>query len=158
LTGSTKPKRRKFIKPTELVFIICFVVVVGLLMNIFISKWTLRRDAGHARVVSDKVINDIQKRDGGAARALGTPTFQKSSTSAGLTSMFKQLEVATLKPPKLDEQFVIDTDNGRTVYFIYKYTALKVPYYIRTAVMNKSGQWQLTGITGNIDESKLVFD
>jgi hypothetical protein len=155
LTGEHK-RRRKIIRPYEAFLIVAFVVVVGVLLHILITKVTLSRDTSHARTVSDKVINDIQHRNGSAVRSLGTPTFQKTYSASGLTQEFQHITIATLKPPKLVDTTVVDSSTGRTVFFIYEYTALKVPYYVRTSILNKSGHWQLTSISGSADESELI--
>jgi len=44
------------------------------------------------------------------------------------------------------------------VYFVYEYTALKVPFYVRTTIQQESGHWYLTSVVGNIDESALLGD
>jgi hypothetical protein len=74
-----------------------------------------------------------------------------------LTLLFKHEEVATLKNPTLDRTIVYNDKTGRTVFFIYKYTALKVPFYIRTGVTKESGGWKLSSLSGSLDESRLII-
>jgi hypothetical protein len=151
-------KRRRLIKPTELVVGAVFIAVCAVLVMTLMNKMTLHRDVTDARAVSDKTITDIQHRDGGAIRSLGSPGFQHRYTAAALTKQFKSVEIATLKTPQLDRQIVVDGSSGRTVYFVYKYTALKVPFYVRTTIQHQSGHWYLTGVNGNIDETVLTGD
>lgn len=153
---SAKASRRSLIKPRELVIGIIFIGVVTLLLTTLISKIALKRDVTSAQIVSDKVISAINQRDGTAIWNLGSSTFQHQYTPAGLTQSFKDVEIATLKMPTLDQDIVADTPRGRDVYFIYKYTALKVPFYVRTGIEHRSGHWYLTSITGNMDESQLT--
>ncbi len=151
-----KPTRRRFIKPSELIIAVVFTAVVAVLTITLANKLTLKHDVTSARAVSDKVITNISKRDGTAIRAQGSPKFQKTYTGTELTQDFRSVEVATLKTPQLDRQIVVDAPSGRIVYFVYKYTALKVPFYVRTAVQHQSGHWYLTSITGNINEAALT--
>jgi hypothetical protein len=157
-TEAKAKRRKKLIKPSELIIGIVFIAVVAVLGMTLVNKITLKRDVVSARSVSDKVISNISKRDGAAIRAAGSPQFQSAYSAAALTQEFKSVEVATLKTPTLDRQIVIDTPAGRTVYFVYEYTALKVPFYVRTTIQHDSGHWYLTNISGNIDESALTGD
>ena len=161
MSESTKPteakaKRRKLIKPSELVVGAVFIAVCAVLLMTLLNKLTLRRDVSNARSVSDKTITDIQHRDGAAIRSLGSPSFQHLYSATALTQQFKSVEVATLKAPRLNRQIVVDTSSGRTVYFVYEYTALKVPFYVRTTIKQQSGHWYLTGVNGNLDENALT--
>jgi hypothetical protein len=151
-----KSARRKLIRPGELIIGALFIAVVAVLLITLINKLTLKHDVSNARTVSDKVIADIQKRDGAAIHSLGSPNFQRTYSATSLTQDFKSVEIATLKAPALDHQIAIDTPSGRDVYFIYKYTALKVPFYVRTGIAHRSGHWYLVSIDGNIDESQLT--
>ena len=152
----TKPRRRQLIKPQELVVAAIFIAVVAVLLITLINKLVLDRDIVNARAVSSKVVVDIQKRDGNAIWSLGSPEFQKSYTPASLTRGFQSVAVATLKTPTLVDQISDSEPSGRTIYFVYEYTALKVPFYVRTGIQQESGHWYLTGIAGNIDESDLT--
>jgi len=153
-----KPTRKQFIKPQELVVAVIFIAVVAILLATLVNKLTFNHDVSNARTVSNKVIADIQKRNGAAIRSLGSPSFQKSYSAASLTQGFKSVEIATLKTPTPVQQTVVDTPSGRSVYFIYEYTALKVPFYVRTSIRQESGHWYLTSIVGNINESDLLIN
>jgi hypothetical protein len=155
---SFKSSRQQIIRPSEVILIAVFVIIVVVLAVFLFNRLALKRDAANARTVSDKAIASVQERDGNAVWSLGTPTFQKSYTPSELTQDFKNITIATLKPPVLDQESVVDTSSGRTIFFIYRYTALKVPYFIRTAMVKKSGVWKLTALTGNADESQLIIN
>lgn len=135
------------------------LVAVGIAAALFyFNKHAVAQDVSAAQVVADKVVVAIEKRDGAAARNLGDATFKANNTDASLTELFKDKEVATLQKPQLDRHVVYTNKQGRTVYFIYKYTALKVPYYVRIGVHDDSngGDWKLANLAGNIDEAKLL--
>jgi len=157
-TAVLKQKRKRLrVRGTDILVFVVIIAAIAILSTVLVSKLTLKRHVEAAQAVSDKAIAALQKRDGNAALALGTPTFKKTYTAQQLTQQFKAVEVATSQAPKLDTQTVYNGKDGQTIYFIYKYTRLKVPYYVRTAIADKSGNWQLTNISGNIDESKLVI-
>lgn len=153
-----KPQRRQFIKPQELIVAVVFIAVVAVLLVTLVNKLTLDRDVANARAVSNEAIVDIRERNGNAIWSLGSPDFKKAYTPASLTQGFNSVAVATLKKPTLDRQVVVNSSSGRAVYFVYKYTALKVPFYVRTTVQHESGHWYLTSVVGNIDESVLLGD
>ena len=152
----TKPSHRRLIKPQELFVAVVFIAVVVVLLITLVNKLVLARDISNAHAVSSKVVIDIQKRNGNAIWSLGSPDFKKAYTPASLTQGFENVTIATLKTPTLVHQIVVDTSSGRTVYFVYAYTALKVPFYVRTTIEHESGHWYLTSIVGNIDESTLL--
>lgn len=152
---SDKAKRRKLAKPSELIIGALFIVVVVVLVITLINRLALKRDVSNAQKVSNEVIADIGKRNGAAIRSLGSPDFQRTYTATSLTQGFQSVEIATLKTPTLVDQIVADTPSGRDVYFVYAYTALKVPFYVRTGIEHRSGHWYLVSIAGNIDESQL---
>ena len=147
---------RKVRKSDIVIFAIIGVVIVALSVFLY-NHLVLKRDVSNAQTVSDKVIADLQKRDGGAARALGSPTFQKTYSAPQLTKQFKAIELATLKPPALNRTIVYTGYKGRMVFFIYKYTALKVPFYVRTGITHTGSHWYLTQISGSADESSLIL-
>ena len=153
--SSTKSKLRLSVKPADIIIIAVFVVVVVVLVVTLINKITITHDVTNARAVSIKVISDIQARNGEGVYELGSPDFQKSYSATQLTSYFKGITIATLKPPALVNTVESGSSSSRAVYFIYKYTALKVPYYIRTEVHKSSGKWELLSISGNADETQL---
>lgn len=125
---------------------------------VYFNDQSIKHDIAAAQAVADKVVVAIEKRDGGAARVLGDATFKANNTDASLTELFKEKEIATLQKPQLERHAVHTNKQGRTVYFIYKYTALKVPYYVRIGVHDSgaANSWQLANISGNIDSSKLL--
>lgn len=141
--------------------IVGFIAVLIIALGAII--WTnnynqakLQQATKEARVVSDKAIDGLQQRDGASVRKLGSKKFQSTYTDKELTTQFKSIEVATSEAPHIQERFTRDSSSGQVIYFVYKYNTLKVPYYVRTAMINESGQWRLTHITGNVDENKLL--
>ena len=117
-----------------------------------------QKEVAAAQVVSDKAIAALQKRNGADARKLGTKKFRTTYSDKQLTDQFKAVEVATTGAPKLDVRIRKNTSSGKNIYFIYKYDRLKVPYYVRTLIVEDSGNWRLSNITGNIDESTLYVN
>jgi hypothetical protein len=151
-------KKRDYINPREALIVVAFVVIVVILVHVLISNLQLKTDVNHAKTVSNMVVADIQDRNGAAVWALGAPSFKRTYSPSSLTNGFRTIKIATLKPPTLDQEFESSGSAGRTVFFIYKYSALKAPYFIRIAVEGQSGKttsWKLTQITGNADETQL---
>jgi len=152
----TVPKPKKVtVRPIDIVIFTVIIVIIAILSFTIYNKLVLKHDVTHAQVTADKVVSAIEHREGAAARKLGDKTFQAQNSDASLTQLFKAKEVATLKKPTLDQTIAVTTKNGRTVYFIYKYTALKVPFYVRIGVHNNHDTWQLINIKGNVDETQL---
>lgn len=149
-------KRRSIVKSSEMLLIAVVVLVVGIGIVTVVSKATTQRDTADAQAISDQAIAGVQKRNGATVRQLGSASFKKSYSAAELTSDFNHIEVATLKPPTLAQHFTANTASGKSVVFIYEYTALKVPYYMRAIVQNNAGQWQLSSLSGSANESSLL--
>jgi hypothetical protein len=122
------------------------------------NKLTLKHDVANGRAVADRVVADISKRDGVAVRELGTSTFKSTYSATLLTSQFKSIAPVTSHSRSIDRQTLSNTSSGKTVYIIYKYPTKDLAYYIRIAVVQKSGAWQLTNISGNADESQLIVN
>jgi hypothetical protein len=121
------------------------------------SRANLRSDIAAAQTVADKAVTAIDDRDGAAARRLGTDKFKSSYTDKQLTDQFKAVEVATSQKPTLYQHYVRDGKDGKTIFFMYKYTRLKVPFYLRTVVVETSpDHWELSNISGNVNESSLL--
>ncbi len=156
IPSSEESKKGKKLKPIDIVAIVVVTAVVVVLGWTIYSKLKLKHDVAAAQQVSDQTIAALQKRDGTAAYKLGSTNFQKQYSSDSLTKQFRAIEVATTKSPALENTTVYHGKDGETVYFIYKYSALKVPYYVRTAILDKDGKWQLINISGSVDESKLI--
>jgi len=151
------PRRLKF-KISDAIILAVIVAVIVLLSVFLVGKLRLKHDVAQAQTVSDKVIADFQKRDGAAVRKLGSSKFQSTYSADVLTKQFKAVNVATSQTPKLDHTTVSSGSKGRTIFFIYKYSALKVPFYVRTALSEQAGAWRLTNISGNADESQLLVN
>jgi hypothetical protein len=150
------PKRRRSVKVSDIVIFSVLIIVIVALTVVLLNKLAVKHAVDSARPVSDKAIAAIEARDGAAARKLGDKEFQSKNSAADLTTLFKKEEIATLKKPTLDGTIVYHDDSGRIVFFIYKYTALKVPFYVRTGITENAGQWHLTSLEGSMDESKFI--
>ncbi|TAH32171.1 hypothetical protein EYC59_06315 [Candidatus Saccharibacteria bacterium] len=146
----------KKLKTIDIVAIVVVTTIIAILGWTIYSKISLKHDVTAAQKVSDETITALQKRDGTTARKLGSASFQKEYTNEALTKQFKTIETATLKAPALENTTVYNSKDGKTVFFIYKYTALKVPYYVRVATLKQDGGWKLIDISGNADVSKLL--
>jgi hypothetical protein len=157
--GILKGKRSRFgkLKTSDIIILGILLVVTIVLLTTLYGKLTLKRDVHAARVVSDKVVADIANRDGTAARELGSKKFKSSYSAPQLTKQFNAIKLVTGKTPTVDRQTVADWDH-KTVLIIYKYPPklANQPYYIRVAVTNNDGTWQLTNISGSADEAGLI--
>jgi hypothetical protein len=154
-TTGVKKRKQKIVKSNELILVIVFTAIIALVLTVLINKLSVKHDVTNAQVISTKVIADISKRDGNAIWALGSPSFQRQYTPADLTQGFQAVEIATLKTPTLEQDTVNDASGGHDIDFIYEYTALKVPFYVKVGVEQRSNHWYLTSISGNEDESEL---
>lgn len=150
LTDATPARRRFKLKISDLIiFGVLIVAIIGLSYFI-ITKLQLKHDVQSARVISDKVVADIAKRDGAAARKLGNAKFQSTYSDATLTSQFKAIELVTRARPSVAGQTVSHGKSGKTVLILYKYPAklANTPYYVQVSVSEQSGKWALTNISG----------
>lgn len=139
----------------DAIFVLAFLIIVVALSITLINHIVAKRDVAGAQAVADKVIADIGKRDGAAAYKLGTKQFRSQITAEKLDQQFKDVQVATKGTPTLDRKILYKGPAGKSVYLIYKYPGA-VPYYVRVASTTESGDWKLSSISGNIDESKLL--
>lgn len=153
------PRTRR--KLTLNIGVIVAVLVVGILAALLAtsiaSELSTKRNISGARVVSDKVVAAIAKRDGGAARKLGNAKFQSMYTDKQLSQQFRAIEPVTSHDRNLYREALVDKDKTKTALIFYQYPTKDLAYYIRIAVAKdaKTGQWQLTDITGNADLSTL---
>jgi hypothetical protein len=152
-------KRRKPVTASEIVlgilgivFIAAVVVVVIFVMN----KISRDHAITSAQPVADTAITAFDKRDGNALYALGSPYFKAHNPAASLTKEAKSVEIATLKTPSIDQKVYVKAHDGNVVYFVYKYSALKVPFYVRVDVQQQNGHWYLTALNGDMDEGTLL--
>lgn len=132
------------------------VVVIGVTSLVLLNRSHTRQAVEAAQKVSDKAIVAIQHRDGGAAVEIGTGEFKAKYTASELTKQFKAIEVATAKPPTLVQHANSNVKGTQTVNFIYVYTHLKVPYYVRTTIVHENDQWKLANISGNLNKDQLL--
>lgn len=152
---------RQRAKPTELLIIIGFIIVVVLLVVFLIHKLQLKREVASATVVTNQVIDDLAKRDGAAARNLGNAKFKSTYAASTLTQQFKAIELVTSEKPTIDQQAASSGKSGKTVVVVYKYPKKLAgqSFFVGVAVtqMNGSHSWQLTNITGSADPSAISF-
>jgi len=154
-----KAKRAIKIRPTDVVIFAVMAVIIVVLAITLTSKLQLKHDVSNARVVSDKVIADIGKRDGTAVRSLGDKKFQALYTADQLTTQFKNIAIVTGGKATVDKQIVSHGKTGKTVFIVYKYPPkiAKQPYFISVSVSpDKNGTWQLTHIGGSADENAAL--
>jgi hypothetical protein len=153
-----KPRRKLKIKTSDIIIFAVMAVVIGVLAVTLIGKLQLKHDVASAHTVTDKVITDIAKRDGAAARKLGSPKFQSSYSAEQLTTQFKNIEIVTGGKATVDHETLSKGKTGRTVFIIYKYPPhlANQSYFVRVAASpNDKGKWQLTNISGTADEASL---
>jgi len=138
-----------------LIGIVLVVVILGL-ADLLVSKLSVKHEVSSARVVSDKVILDMQKQDATDAYKLGGKKFQQSLSAAQLAKQFDTIKSVTSSRPSVDNQTLYkDHVNGDIVFVIYKFPA-QVPFYIRLGIIKESGQWKLTSVKGSVTESELI--
>lgn len=150
-----KPKRK--FKVTDIVIFLVLVVVIIALLVTLLGKLRLKHEVSSARVVSDRLISDISKKDTNNARGLGDAKFQAKNSNAQLAALFDSIVTTAPGKPKVDRQIVSNANHTKGVYVIYKY-GNKTPYYIRVAVSrtDRANKWQLVGISGDSSETALI--
>lgn len=152
-------KMRLRVRPIDIVAFIVFTIVVILLATTLIGKLSLKSEVASAKPTADRVIFDIAKQDATDAHSLANKKFQSQYSVAELQAHFKPIsEIYAKTPPVVVMQNVSDNSKAQNAAFIYEYTRLKVPFYIRVDVskVHGSSTWQLVGLTTNNDESQLL--
>lgn len=157
------PKKRMKVRPVDIIFFAVIIVIVVVLAVTLVSKLSLKKTVADARIVTDKAITAVEKTNGTAARDLGSSKFKSSYSADTLTDQFKNIQLVTSSgTPSVDHQTVYNgtKGSGKTVFVIYKFPPklAKQAFYVRMAVNNKDGSWQLVNISGSADESKLIVD
>jgi hypothetical protein len=157
------PKKRLKVKPSDIIVFAVLIIIVIVLASFLYNQLSLKRNVAQARIVTDKVIQAVEKEDGAAARNQGSTKFKSTYTAEALTKQFKAIELVTSAgTPTVDRQtFDGGAKNaGKTVFIIYKFPPklAKQPFYIRVAVNDKAGSWQLVSISGSADESSLLVN
>lgn len=155
-----QPRRKLRVRWSDVSIFAGIIVVVALLGALLLNKLTSQHDIASGKVVADQLVGDIAKRDGTAARKLGSSTFQATYTASQLTTQFEAIEPVTSHARTVDRQTLSHGKAGKTVFIIYKYPTKDLAFYIRVSVTqnSKTGQWQLTNITGTANESDLITD
>jgi hypothetical protein len=139
----------------DIIIGLALVLVIGYLGVTLINKLIDKHDVSQARTVSTAAIVAVHNQDGAAARKLGDKSFQATYSASALTATFKKIAPVASGVPTVDTQ-TLYKGNPRVVYTIYAYSSANVTYYLRTAVTHENGRWQLSSLTGNSDESKLL--
>ena len=158
--GRTLPdvaRKKQRIPYKDVVAVAIIAVIIAGFVGLMISKASLKRDIAGAQIVADKVIADVSKKDGAAARKLGNAEFQKLYTDKTLTKQFQAISEATVGTPSIDYQSLSDKDSKKTVYTVYKYPPRLADrsFYIGVVVTQSHDTWKLVNISGSADRSKL---
>jgi hypothetical protein len=162
------PKRRTKIRPSDII-IFAVIIVVCVYMVVFIMhKVRLQHEVNSAKVISNAAVHDLAAQNVTALRSLGDKQFQAKNTAASLNShltatdqngtpiTFSQLYGKTT--PTLDRQIVTNNSRGQHVVFVYKYSRLKAPLFVRidTYQPTNTSHWYLQALTVGTDETALT--
>jgi hypothetical protein len=163
-----KVRRRLRIKPTDIVIIVVFLAIVVGLVVYMSGRLALKHEVTGAKATSDKVIAALAKQDTAAIRATGDKQFQAKNSAESLDTALtfhpenskpiKFGEMYGNSNPTVDQQLVVNNTNGQHVLFIYKYSKLKVPFYVRVIVAKGTNdtKWTLQGLSASSNESSLL--
>lgn len=166
LVDDTKPKRRRVIKPIEVVFIVGFVVIVVVLLKVLIGDIALKQEVNQGTTLANKAVGAMEKQDTTTLRSLGTKQFQSDYTAAELNA---KLTFQTDQPitfaqmygkngqRTIDQQTYLNNSRGQHVIVFYRYNKLKVPFFVRIDTIKPpaSSQWYLQSFSASLDESSL---
>jgi hypothetical protein len=166
LAADTKPKRRRVIKPFEVVLIIGFFIIVFVLLKVLIGDIALKHEVSQGTTLSDKAVSAMEKQDTTSLRALGTKQFQADNTAVELSTKLtfqadKPITFAQMygKDGKrsIDQQTAVNNSRGQHVVVIYRYSKLKVPFFVRidTTKPPASDKWYLQSFSASTDETSL---
>lgn len=146
-----------------LLAIVCIILVITI-----VGKLNLKQQVAQAKIVSDKVVSAMAKQDTSAIRALGDAKFQAKNSAATLDSALTFRPVGTAPitfaelygdtKPTVDRQIVVKNSTGQHVAIVYRYTKLKVPFYVRIDTTKAPGTqtWHLQALSAGPDETKLI--
>lgn len=161
-----KPKRRRVIKPIEVVFIAAFIIIVGVLLHVLIGDIHDSHEISQGTALSDKAVSAMEKQDTVTLRSLGTKQFQADHTAAELSDSltFKTTPPITFaqmygKDGKrsIVERTIVNNSSGQHVIVLYRYDRLKVPMFVRIIAVKStsSNQWYLQRLDASPNASTL---
>lgn len=163
-----EPKRRAGIKTSDVVILgVIFVIVLSVAVW-GIHKYTNRHEINQAKeAVATKAVKALAKQDTKTLFSLGDKKFQATTSPEALDAHLqttgsdgKPITFADLygkSLPSLDGELIVNNTRGKHVVFVYKYTALKVPEFVRIDTIQPPGNshWYLQALTPGTDEAAL---
>jgi hypothetical protein len=155
--ATEKPGKGRSRKIFDVVFIVAIVIVCGILLKTLVHQLSLKHEVASARIVTDRVINDIRDKNGKDVRAQGDKIFQAQNTAVNLTAQFESAAKLTASTPAIDRQTVTNEDGQQAVSIIYKFPK-KPAFYIRLIVVKPKGadKFQLVNLKGDTIEKPLL--
>lgn len=154
-----KPARSRIRLLKDVVMIVAVVAVLAGLAGFILYRLGLKRDVTSAMQVTDRIISDVAKHDGGDAYKLSSAKFQKQTSRGELIRQFAAIDMVTGGKPTVDGQSIVTRDGEKIAFITYKYPPklANQPFYIVVGVTEQpDGSWKLTDISGSADKSKLL--
>ncbi len=152
-----KPAKR--FKPIDIAALVVVLLIIAALGYTLFTKLALKNEVAAGKVVAQRVVSDLAKKNSHDVYVMSNKKFQSSRSEAELQNLFTNIAAVTKGTPSLDRQTVFDSSKIKNVAFIYKYQFGKVPFYVRviTTKADTSNSWQVSGLSGNPDESQLII-
>jgi len=132
---------------------------------VWLHHQALNHELASAQEVTDQVIAAMAKQDTAAVVKLGTKQFQQQNTAKSLSDHLTATDTDGTKitfaqlygdvKPHIDQRIVKNSAAGQYVAVEYKYTKLKVAFYVRVDVLKTPGAkaWHLTALNTTQDET-----
>lgn len=144
---------------------LCVLAALLISTGVFwIRHENLVHELADAQAVTDKVIAALSTQDTATIVKLGTPQFQQQNTAKSLSSHLTATDANGTKitfaqlygdtKPSVNERIVKNSSAGQYVAVEYKYTKLKVAFYVRVDVIKTPGAkiWRVTALNTTQDE------
>ena len=147
--------------------IIALCVLAALIIGgsvIWLRHQALNHELADAQAVTDQVVTALSKQDTATIVKLGTKQFRQQNTAKSLSDHLTATDTSGTKitfaqlygdtKPTVNERIVKNSSAGQYVAIEYKYTKLKVAFYVRIDVIKapSAKTWQLTALNTTQDE------
>lgn len=166
---TSRPQRRIKVGVTDIIILTISLVIIISLAIFIVNRLKLKQEVSGAKsAVASKVITALSKQDTKSLRSLGDSSFQAKNSAASLNTHLTATtpegnpitfaELYGKSTPTLDKQIVANNARGQHVVFVYRYSRLKAPLFVRidTTKPPANSHWYLQALTVGTDEAALT--
>ena len=153
----TRAPRPRRVTQSELILLIIALIAIVVLVKMLFGFVSLKHEVDTAKTLTNHVASDVRSKNAADAFSLGDPTFKSKNTKAQLQLIFQSVDKAIAGTSSIVHQAVTNSKGVKSVSIIYKFEG-RQPYFVRISVSKQDGakNWQLIGLAGDKDESKLL--